>query len=305
MRYKRKRSERPWWQLERLYFIFFTLPLTGCKAVVLDPYGPVESAENTILFDSLAIMLVIVVPTIVVAMAFAWWFRASNPKAQYRPDFVYSGRVEMLTWGVPLLTIMLLGGVTWVSSHRLDPAEPMVSKKPPLEVQVVSLDWKWLFIYPAQRIASVNQLVIPVDTPIHFSLTSASVMNAFFVPQLGSMIYTMNGMASQLNLQADKTGTFDGLSTHYSGDGFSDMHFKVRALPSNDFTQWVMATSRTGPALDARSYASLAKQSINDRPMTYSSADPGLFQNIVTQMIPPAAGPHIGKPGVVTSSRTE
>ena len=289
----------------RLSSIAATLLLTGCQGAVLDPQGPLGRAERTILFDSLVIMLVIVVPTILATLAFAWWFRATNIRARYRPEWVYSGRIELLTWGIPLLTIMLLGGVTWISSHQLDPAEPIVSDKPALEVQVVSLDWKWLFIYPSQHVASVNQLVIPVGIPVHFTLTSASVMNAFFVPQLGSMIYTMNGMATQLNLRADHAGEFAGLSAHYSGDGFSDMHFRVRALPPQDFADWVDATGRAGPVLDARTYAGLARQSINDRPMTFSRADPGMFQTIVAQTIPPAAGPHTGKPDLVTSSRTE
>ncbi len=262
-------------------------------------------AERTILLDSLVIMLAIVVPTIVATLAFAWWFRASNERATYLPHWGYSGRIELLTWGIPLLTIMLLGGVTWIGSHTLDPGRSLASDKPALEVQVVSLDWKWLFIYPAQHVASVNELVIPAGTPVHFSLTSASVMNAFFVPQLGSMIYTMNGMATQLNLSADTAGEFAGLSSHYSGDGFSDMHFQVRALPQQGFASWVAATGRAGPVLDAAAYRGLARQSINDRPMTFSKADPGLFQKIVAQVLPPAAGPQVGKPDPGTSSRTE
>jgi cytochrome o ubiquinol oxidase subunit 2 len=148
-------------------------------------------------------MLAIVVPTIAATFAFAWWFRASNARARYLPDWVFSGRIELIVWSIPLLVIMLLGGVAGIGSHDLDPAKPLTSDTPPFEVQVVSLDWKWLFIYPSHGVASVNQLVIPAATPIHFSLTSASVMNVFFVPQLGSMIYTMNGMTTQLNLQAD------------------------------------------------------------------------------------------------------
>jgi hypothetical protein len=155
-------------------------------------------------------------------------------KATYLPDFVYSGRLELIVWAIPLLTIMLLGGVIWIGSHDLDPAKPLASKTPPLEIQVVSLDWKWLFIYPNRRVASVNQLVVPAGVPIHFSLMPASVMNAFFIPQLGSMIYTMNGMTTQLNLRANAPGTFRGLSSHYRGDGFSDVHFDVQAVPSSD-----------------------------------------------------------------------
>src|SRR5208282_5968507 len=162
--------------------------LGGCNAVVLDPKGPIGIADKTILIDSLVIMLAIVVPTVAATLAFAWWFRASNTKATYLPDFVYSGRIELVVWAIPPLVIMLLGGVAWIGSHDLDPAKPLASDTPPLEIQGVSLDWKWLFIYPNQHIASVNQLVVPAGVPIHFSLTSASVMNAFFIPQLGSMI---------------------------------------------------------------------------------------------------------------------
>src|ERR1700733_6213311 len=236
-----------------------TAPLGGCDTGVLDPQGPIGIAEKTILIDSLAIMLAIVVPTIAASLAFAWWFRASNTRATYLPDFVYSGRLELIVWSMPILVIMLLGGVIWISSHDLDPAKPLASKTPPLEIQVVSLDWKWLFIYPNQGVASVNQLVLPAGIPIHFSLTSSSVLNAFFIPQLGSMIYTMNGMRTQLNLQADAPGTFHGLSSHYSGDGFSDMHFDVRAVSPAQFAAWIESTRGTGPTLDVTSYTALGQ----------------------------------------------
>ena len=272
------------------------LLLTSCQSAVLDPQGPVGIAEKTILLDSVAIMLAIVVPTIVATLGFAWWFRASNTKARRLPNWAYSGRIELITWSIPLLTIMLLGGVTWVGSHDLDPAKRLVSKGPPLEVQVVSLDWKWLFIYPQQHVAAVNELVLPVSTPVHFTLTSASVLNTFFVPQLGSMIYVMNGMADQLNLQADRAGDFYGESGHFSGDGFSDMHFTVHAVPDTEFAAWIETDRKGSPRLDARRYATLATQSTNDRPMTFSNADPDLFRKIVTQVIPPAPGPQSGSP---------
>ena len=174
--------------------------LTACHPAVLDPQGFIGFAEKMILIDSLVIMLAIVIPTIAATLAFAWWFRASNMTARYLPDWAFSGRIELIVWSIPLLVIMLLGGVAWIGSHDLDPAKPLTSNTPPLEVQVVSLDWKWLFIYPSQGVASVNRLVVPAAVPIHFSLTSASVMNAFFVPQLGSMIYTMNRMTTQRRL---------------------------------------------------------------------------------------------------------
>ena len=276
----------------RLGLLVATLAtLGGCSSAVLTPQGPVASAEKTVLFDSLAIMLTIIVPTIIATLAFAWWFRASNTKAKRLPDFAYSGRIELVVWAVPLLTIMFLGGLTWVSSHDLDPAKPLVSKTRPLEVQVVSLDWKWLFIYPDQQVASVNELVAPAGTPIHFTLTSGSVMNSFFVPQLGSMIYTMNGMSTQLNLQADKPGAYEGMSTHFSGDGFPGMHFMMHAVTPQQFTTWVNATRASGPALDPTSYAELEKQSSNVKPFTYRAASPGLYQAIATQMIAAAPGP--------------
>jgi cytochrome o ubiquinol oxidase subunit 2 len=267
------------------------LLLAGCEPAVMSPAGPVGAGEKTILIDSLAIMLAIVIPTIAATFAFAYWYRASNTRAQYRPEFVYSGRIEMVVWSIPLMVIMLLGGVAWIGSHELDPAEQLPGSQKPLEIQGVSLDWKWLFIYPEQGVASVNQLVIPAGRPVHFSLTSGSVMNAFFVPQLGSMIYTMNGMTSRLNLQADHPGTYLGRSSHYSGDGFSDMKFSVRAVPADEFAGWLQATHGAGPKLDEAAYASLARQSTNVPASTYSAVTPNLYGMIASQKIPPAAGP--------------
>jgi cytochrome o ubiquinol oxidase subunit 2 len=279
--------------------------LMGCQPAVLDPQGFIGLSERTILIDSLAIMLAIVVPTIAATLAFAWWFRASNTRATYLPDFEYSGRIELIVWSIPLLTVILLGGVAWIGSHDLDPAKPLPSSTPPLDVQVVSLDWKWLFIYPDQRVASVNQLVVPAGVPIHFSLTSASVMNAFFIPQLGSMIYTMSGMRTQLNLQADKPGTFHALSSHFSGDGFSDMHFEVQAVTPDRFAAWIEGTRNTGPTLDPASYVALERQSMNTKPFTFGAADPALFDQIVTQQLPPGPGPRAGRPLPSVSPRTE
>jgi cytochrome o ubiquinol oxidase subunit 2 len=297
------RSKNP--RIARCAVFTSLLVLTAYQPAVLDPQGPIGVAERMILIGSIVIMLAIVAPTIAATFGFAWWFRASNRRARYLPDFEYSGRVELIVWSIPVLTIILLGGVAWIGSHDLDPAKPLASNTPPLEVQGVSLDWKWLFIYPSQRVASVNQLVVPAGVPIHFSLTSASVMNAFFIPQLGSMIYTMNGMTTQLNLKADVPGTFHGLSSHYSGDGFSDMHFDVQAVPVEQFAAWIEATRNTGPTLDAESYTALARQSMNIRPFTFRAADPALFQQIVMQQLPPGPGPQTGRPNPSVSPRTE
>jgi cytochrome o ubiquinol oxidase subunit 2 len=273
-----------------------SIVLTACQSAVLNPQGPVGIAEKMILTGSVVIMLAIVVPTIAATLAFAWWFRASNTRATYLPNWAYSGRLELIVWAIPLLVIILLGGVAWIGSHDLDPAKPLASDTPALEIQGVSLDWKWLFIYPNQRIASVNRLVVPAGVPIRFSLTSASVMNAFFVPQLGSMIYTMNGMRTQLNLRADAPGTFLGLSSHFSGDGFPGMHFDVQAVPAEKFAAWVDATRSAGaePTHDAQSYTALARQSMDVSPFTYRAADAELFQQIVSQKLPPGPGPQTG-----------
>ena len=173
--------------------------LGGCSEGVLDPKGPIAAAERQILFNSLGIMLAIVIPTILATLGVAWWFRSSNKRARYLPNFDYSGRLEMLVWSIPAMTVLLVGGVAWVGSHDLDPRKPIASTAKPVRVQVVSLDWKWLFIYPDQGIASVNQLTIPVGTPVSFELTSSGVMNSFFVPQLGGQIYTMAGMVTRLH----------------------------------------------------------------------------------------------------------
>src|SRR5262249_18065050 len=173
---------------------------SGCERGVLDPAGPIGHAERTILLDSVAIMLAIVVPTILCTLGVAWWYRASNTRATYAPHWAESGRLELLVWSIPRLVVLFLGSIAWISSHELDPAKPLRPKVKPLEVEVVALDWKWLFIYPNQHIASINRLVTPTGTPVHFRLTASSVFNVFFVPQLGSEIYSLNAMATHLYL---------------------------------------------------------------------------------------------------------
>ena len=255
--------------------------LGGCSEGVLNPQGPVAFAERQILFNSLGIMLAIVIPTILATLGVAFWFRSSNSRAVYMPDFTYSGRLEMIVWSIPAMTVLLVGGVAWVGAHDLDPRRAIASAVKPVNVQVVSLDWKWLFIYPDQGIASVNHLTVPVGTPISFELTSSGVMNSFFVPQLGSQIYTMSGMATRVQLQADHPGTYPGLSAQFSGAGFADMRFSVDAVPADEFARWVTATRSTGPTLDAGTYADLAKPSEKVSPFTYRAVASDLFNGIV------------------------
>src|SRR5580692_7742124 len=234
--------------------------LEGCSGAILTPVGPVGKAERTILLNSLAIMLAIVIPVILATVAFAWWFRASNRRAVHLPTWEYSGRIELIIWSIPALVVFFLGGIAWLGSHDLDPAVPLPSQHKALEVDVVSLDWKWLFIYPEQGVASVNRLVAPVGVPLHLRITSASVLNVFFVPRLGSEIYAMNGMATQLNLQADEPGVYPGLAARFSGDGFSDMGFEVHSVEPREFAEWTVRTRSQGAALDDTSYRQLLQQ---------------------------------------------
>jgi cytochrome o ubiquinol oxidase subunit 2 len=234
------------------------------------------------LYDATAIMLAVVIPVIVLTLAFGWWFRSGNRHSLYRPDWEYSGRIEMITWSIPALVILFLGGIAWVGSHELDPPRPLQSDRTPLEVQVVSLDWQWLFIYPEQGVASVNHMVVPAGVPVHFSLTSNSVMNSFFIPQLGSQIYTMAGMTTHLNLQADERGNYQGLSAQFSGDGFSDMRFELEAVSENDFQGWVTAARANGGMLDGPAFMALARPSHAKAIVTYAAVSPGLFAAIAS-----------------------
>ena len=261
---------------------------------MLDPQGPVAWAERLILLNATAIMLVVVVPVIVLTLAAAWWYRASNRRAVYRPEWSYSGQIELVVWAVPAMVVILLAGVGWIGAHDLDPMRKLESQAKPVRIEVVSLDWKWLFIYPDQHIATVNQLVVPAGVPIEFTLTSATVMNAFFVPQLGSQIYTMPGMATHLNLMADRAGEYSGLSSHFSGNGFSDMRFVVRALPAADFRQWLDRTRGHGQALDADAYRELARDESKTAVLSYRSVEPDLFEHIVEQSAPRAPMPAPG-----------
>ena len=258
--------------------------LAACsRAGVLDPQGPIAAAERLLLINSTEIMLVVIVPVILATLGFAWWFRSTNPRASRRPEFAYQGGVEFVTWSIPALVVILVGGVCWIGAHQLDPRAPIASDVKPLRIDVVSLDWKWLFIYPDQGIAAVNQLVVPAATPVNFQLTSATVMNAFFVPQLGSQIYAMAGMATHLNLMADKPGAYSGLATMFNGNGFSDMRFTLTAVPMGDFGGWVAKVRGAGPALDDPAYGALIKPSSAVPPSTYRSVEPNLFERIVEQ----------------------
>jgi cytochrome o ubiquinol oxidase subunit II len=254
--------------------------LASCGEGVLDPRGPVGRSERVILGDATAIMLAVVIPVIVLTLAFAWWFRSGNRRATYRPEWEFAGRIELIIWAIPALVILFLGGIAWIGSHELDPPKPLKSATPALEVEVVSLDWRWLFIYPHERIATVNYLVVPAGVPVHFRLTSSSVMNSFFIPQLGSQIYTMAGMTTELNLQANQVGTYQGISAQFSGPGFSDMRFTVRAEAGEDFAAWVAQTHTRGGVLDGPGFAELARPTRAGGELTFGSVPDDPFETV-------------------------
>ena len=265
--------------------------LAGCGRAQLQPAGPVSFAERTIFFDSFAIMLAVIVPVIVATLGVAWWFRGSNARARRMPTWAYSGRIELIIWSIPTLVIVFLGGIAWIGSHDLDPARPLPSRARALTIEVVALDWKWLFIYPEQGIASINRLVVPAGVPLHLMLTSATVWNVFWVPQLGSMLYCMNGMVGTLYLEASRPGIYYGESAMISGDGFAGMHFNTDAVPAGEFSSWAASTRAAGPVLDTRSYLGLLRPTMSVKPYTYRSVQPSLFRRIVLQKLPPGQGP--------------
>ena len=258
------------------------LSLGACSEGVLAPAGPVATTENQILFETFGAMMLVVVPVILMILAFAWWFRASNRRARYLPDWSYSGKIEFSIWIIPLLLIVFLATLAWSGSHDLDPYRPLKSDRRPVRIDVVSLDWKWLFVYPDYGVASVNEMAVPTGTPIELRLTSGTVMNSFFIPQLGSQIYTMAGMQTRLALQADRPGTYRGMSAQFSGDGFSDMNFTVRAGDEASFARWIAQAKASPAPLDGGAYDRLAGQHASSPPIVYGRVDPNVFQRAVT-----------------------
>lgn len=268
--------------------------LAGCKMVVMDPAGDVAVQQKNLVLLSTGLMLLIIIPVIALTLFFAWKYRASNKAATYTPDWHHSTRLEMLVWAAPLAIIMVLGTVTWVTSHTLDPYRPLSRVAPnrpvaagvqPLRVQVVALDWKWLFIYPDLGVATVNELAAPVDRPIAFDITASSVMNSFYVPALAGQIYAMPGMQTQLHAVINKPGVYDGFSANYSGAGFSGMRFKFHGMSQADFNQWVASVKAAPAQLTRTDYQALAKPSQDEPARRYAMVDPELYSEILNQCV--------------------
>ncbi|MGF6933078.1 cytochrome o ubiquinol oxidase subunit 2 [Paraburkholderia sp. UCT70] len=260
------------------------LLLSGCSHLdILNPKGSVGLAERDLIATSVWAMLIVVVPVILMTLFFAWRYRASNSNAEYRPGWTHSTAIEVAVWTIPALIILFLAVLTWKSTHELDPYRPLESQVKPINVEVVALDWKWLFIYPDLGIASVNQLAIPVGTPVNFRITSDTVMNSFFIPQLGGQIYAMAGMQTRLHLIADHAGDYAGTSANFSGKGFSDMKFRTLATSPEDFNAWVAKVRASSDRLDMDRYHAVSEPSEKDPVRYFSTVDPKLFNNIIAR----------------------
>ena len=259
------------------------LILSGCSYDLLFPAGAVGVQTRDLIVLATALMLLVVIPVIILTLVFAWRYRETNTRADYAPRWSHSTKIEVVVWGIPCVIVALLGIIIWDTTHKLDPFRPLESKVAPLEVDVVALDWKWLFIYPQYGVASLNELPIPVGTPINFRITAESTMNALFIPRLGSMVYAMSGMQTRLHLIADEPGVFDGRSAAYSGAGFSDMHFKTIATSRADFDAWITRARASGNVLDEQAYRALEQPSSKDPVTIYANVSPRLFQGVVDQ----------------------
>jgi cytochrome o ubiquinol oxidase subunit II len=298
--------------LSRFRFIAalpFVALLSACHTVILNPSGDVGQQQSDLLIYSTLLMLIVIVPVMAMTVFFAWRYRQSNRAARYEPDWDHSIHLELVIWAAPLLIIIGLGGLTWVGTHLLDPYRPLDRIKPgvsvaqaiaPLQVQVVALDWKWLFIYPEYGIATINELAAPLDRPIEFRITASSVMNSLFIPALAGQIYAMPGMETRLNAVANVAGDYQGFSANYSGAGFSGMKFMFRALSGADFDSWLAGMRSSAGVLQSGDYLRLERPSENDPVQGFSSVEPGLYQSILNRCVaapsPCTAGSMAGHP---------
>lgn len=268
--------------------------LAGCDTVVMNPSGDIAAQQGHLIVVSTLLMLIIIVPVIALTLFFAWKYRQSNTAATYDPEWDHSTKLELIIWGAPLLIIIVLGLLTWISTHTLDPyrhlsrldaKRPIPAGVKPLVVEVVALDWKWLFIYPEQGVATVNELVAPVDVPIRFKITASTVMNSFYIPALAGQIYAMPGMETALNAVINQPGEYDGFSANYSGAGFSDMRFKFHGVTTENFNRWVASAKASGGTLNRTVYTQLEVPSVREAVRRYSTVDSDLYHAILNRCV--------------------
>ncbi|PQJ43291.1 ubiquinol oxidase subunit II [Vibrio campbellii] len=271
--------------LSRISLVATILMLAGCNSALLDPKGSIGVQEKELIITALLLMLIVVIPVILMTIYFAYRYRESNTGEEYAPDWSHSTKIEVVVWTIPIIIIAILAAITWRSTHELEPSKPLESDVKPITIEVVSLDWKWLFIYPEENIATVNYVAFPKDVPVQFKLTSDNIMNAFFIPRLGTQIYAMPGMVTKLNLIANHTGDYKGFASNYSGEGFSQMKFTASAMEDRTaFLNWVQQVKASPDRIeDWEQFRSLASPTVAEPVKLFSSVPPFLFTDVVTQ----------------------
>jgi len=267
----------------------------GNNLAVLQPAGEVGQIQGELLVFSLLLSLTVIIPVFALTLFIAVRYREGNAKASYRPDWSHSKMLEIVWWGIPIILIGILSVIIWQSSHSLDPSKPLTSSQPPVKVQVIALQWRWLFIYPEQGVASVNRLEVPINRPIEFKITADAPMNSFWIPKLGGQIYAMPGMATTLNLNATESGKYTGLSTNISGEGYADMQFPVYARSPEGFEEWVKRTSKLNSVLTTTEYAQLAQPQRNTAELMFAKVEDGLFDRVVNKYMMPSVEPNTTK----------
>lgn len=263
--------------------------LGGCKIAVLDPKGTIAEQQKNLIYTSVWLMLIVVIPVMVLTLVFAYRYRESNKNAKYEPDYCENHKLEVVWWAIPIVIISILGVITWKTSHTLDPYRPLERQVKPIEIQVVALDWKWLFIYPEQGVASVNQIQIPTGVPINFKITAQAPMNAFWIPQLAGQIYAMEGMQTLLHIEANKPGSYEGVSANFSGRGFNGMKFVVNAGSEAEYLSWIEAAKKSPERLTQERYNDLAQPSENEKVQTFSFVEDNLFMSIMMKYMMPGS----------------
>ncbi len=265
----------------------FALFLRGRDFALLNPKGAIALQERNLIVIAILLMLIVVIPVFILTFFIAWKYRASNKKASYTPNWVGNVKLELLWWAIPGAIIFALSIINWKSTHALDPYKPITSDAKPIMIQVVALQWKWLFMYPEQNIATVNFIQFPVGTPINFKLTADAPMNSFWIPQLGGQMYAMPGMSTQLHLIADKAGEFNGSAAEINGAGFAGMKFVAKASSQSDFNNWVASVKQSPRILDLVEYNALAEPSENNPVAYYVSAEKDLYNKIIMKLMAP------------------
>ncbi|MCQ4088691.1 ubiquinol oxidase subunit II [Saccharibacillus sp. JS10] len=269
------------------------LLLSGCgNYMVLNPKGPIAAQQLDLIIITVILCAIIIVPVLVITFVIVWRYRATNKKADYKPEWAHSNLLETIWWGIPIVIVIVLAIVTVRYTHELEPSKAIASEKDEVTIQVVSLNWKWLFIYPEEGIATVNTITIPEDRPVRFELTADSPMNSFWIPELGGQIYAMSGMSMALHLQADEPGTYFGTAANFTGEHFENMTFDVNATSDAEYDQWIEKAKQSPETLTDESYEELSKPSEKEEPMLYSSVPDGIYERIVTKYMHDGAELH-------------